>query len=67
MNIIGGYQDTRTNNEDIALTPYLYGVFVKGDIIKVFGFGLCWGYYSIYVGLGFNLPKEHRGFKILNN
>lgn len=48
---IGGFQDTRTNKEDFALTPYLFGVWATGKIIKVRGIGICWGYYSIYLGL----------------
>ena len=65
MRIIGGYQDTRTNEEDFALTPYLFGVFVRGEIIKVYGIGLCWGFYSVYIGVGFNIPKDYKSFQIL--
>ena len=61
---IGGFQDTRTNKEDFALTPYLFGVCVTGEIIKVRGIGICWGYYSIYLGLGWNIPKEYPSFKV---
>ena len=35
IRIIGGYQDTRSNKEDIALTPYLFGVYVNGEILKM--------------------------------
>lgn len=62
VRIIGGYQDTRSNNEDIALTPYLFGVYVNGEILKVRGIGLCWLYYSVYIGLGLNIPKGVPGF-----
>lgn len=62
IRIIGGYQDTRTNKEDIALTPYLFGVYVNGEILKVRGIGLCWLYYSVYIGFGLNIPKEAPGF-----
>jgi len=65
MRIIGGYQDTRLNKEDFAITPYLFGVYVNGSIIKVFGLGLCWGFYSAYLGLGFNIPKETPSFIII--
>lgn len=57
MRIIGGFQNTKTNSEDFALTPYLFLVKMNGKIIKVFGIGICWGFYSIYFGLGFNIPK----------
>jgi hypothetical protein len=49
--IIGGYQNTRTNKEDFALTPYLFSVWVTGEIIKVRGVGICWGHHSVYLGL----------------
>jgi hypothetical protein len=32
-----GFQDTRTNKEDFALTPYLFTVWVTGKIIRVWG------------------------------
>jgi hypothetical protein len=57
MRLQGGFQDTRKNNEDFALTPYLFSVWVTGQIISIYGIGLCWGYYSIYIGFGFNIPK----------
>ena len=62
IRIIGGYQDVRTNKEDIALTPYLFGVYVNGEILKVRGIGLCWLYYSVYIGFGLNIPKGASGF-----
>jgi hypothetical protein len=58
MRLQGGFQDTRKNNEDFALTPYIFVVSFTGEIISVYGLGLCWGYYSIYFGLGFNIPKK---------
>ena len=63
MRIQGGFQDTRTNNEDFALTPFLFLVWISGQVISVYGFGLCWGYYSIYFGLGFNIPKNFPHFR----
>ncbi len=63
---IGGFQDTRTNKEDFAITPYLFGVWVTGEIIKVRGLGICWGYYSVYLGLGWNIPKNYPTFKVLS-
>ena len=66
MNLIGGYQNTKINQEDFALTPYLFIVFVKAKIIKVYGFGLCWGYHSAYIGIGFGMPKKYSGFRTLN-
>ena len=66
MKIISGFQDTRTNKEDFAITPYLFGVWVSGKIIKVYGIGLCWGFYSIFVGIGFNIPKGYSGFRVIS-
>ena len=63
---IGGFQDTRTNKEDFALTPYLFSVWVIGEVIKVRGIGICWGYYSVYFGLGWNIPPNYPSFKVLS-
>jgi len=65
MRIIGGYQNTKVNGEDLAITPYLFGVWVNGKIIKVFGIGICWFFYSFYIGIGFNIPKKYPSFKTL--
>ncbi len=63
MKIISGYQDTRTNKEDFAITPYLFGVWLNGERIKVYGIGVCWGFYSLFIGIGFNIPKEYPTFR----
>lgn len=63
---VGGFQDTRNNGEDFALTPYLFGVWINGEIIKVSGLGICWGYYSVYLGLGWNIPKNYPNFIMLS-
>lgn len=65
MKILSGFQDTRLNKEDFALTPYLFGVFVTEIKIKVYGIGICWGFYSFYIGIGFGIPKGYGGFRIL--
>lgn len=62
MKIIGGFQDTRSNAEDFALTSYLFLVVNKGVAIKVYGLGLCWGYYAAFLGFGINLPKGFPAF-----
>lgn len=62
MRLIFGTQDTRNNNEDFALTPYLFFVKHIGKVIRVYGIGICWGYFSGYIGIGFNLPKGHPTF-----
>lgn len=64
MRIIGGYQNTKTNNEDFAITPYLFGVKMFGKEIKVIGFGICWGHASVYLGVGFGVPKDYPSFKV---
>jgi len=65
MRIIGGYQNTKLNKEDFALTPYLFTVYVKGKIIQIYGLGICWGFYSVYIGIAFNLPKKYPSFTAL--
>jgi len=55
IKLLFGYQDTRTNKEDMALTPYIFLVCVNEES-KAYGFGLCWFYCSIYVAVGFNIP-----------
>jgi hypothetical protein len=64
IRLMSGFQDTRSNQEDFAITPYLFGVYVKIDKPSVYGFGICWGFYSIYFGLGFNIPKGFPLFMI---
>lgn len=64
--IVSGFQDTRENKEDFAITPYLFGVWVTGNEIKIRGIGICWGWYSFYIGIGTNIPNEYPTFKILN-
>lgn len=56
----------RTNGEDFALTPYVFTVYVtslfeqnKG---KIFGIGLCWGFWSIFIGIGIDIPKSYPFF-----
>ena len=63
--IIGGFMDTRTNKEDFALTPYLFGVLTIGKIAQVYGIGICWGWHSVYVALGKNIPKNYPSFKVI--
>jgi len=33
MKIVGGYQNTRLNNEDFAITPYLFGVYLSFSVV----------------------------------
>jgi hypothetical protein len=65
MRLIAGFQDTRLNKEDFAITPFLFGVCATLGIVSVYGIGLCWGYYSVYIGFGFGIPKDYPTFKIL--
>lgn len=62
MRIISGYQNTKDNKEDLALTPYLFLVNGNFPIVKVYGFGLCWLHYSFYIALGINVPKHFKFF-----
>jgi len=66
IRLISGYMNTRLNNEDFALSPYIFIVYHKGGKLKVFGIGLCWGFHSIHISLGVNLPKEYPTFKVHN-
>ena len=67
MRILFGYQNTKTNGEDMALTPYLFRVFMHGVVVKIYGIGLCWFYHSFYIAIGFNVPKEFPTFKVLKS
>lgn len=51
MNIATGFQDTRVNNEDMALTPYLFLVKAKAEKTTCLGIGLCWIYYAAFIGV----------------
>lgn len=64
MRIMGGYQDTRTNNEDFALTPFLFGIFVKKA--KLVGIGICWGWWSLSIGIALSLPKQIKSFHVFS-
>jgi hypothetical protein len=65
MKLLTGFQDTRSDGEDFAITPYIFGVYMRGRKIRVYGLGLCWGFYSIYIGLGFNIPKGFPFFTVI--
>lgn len=58
MRLVYGYQSTKKNEEDFAITPYLFSVFVYRKVLKIFGIGFCWGWASFYIGLGFGVPKN---------
>ena len=61
--LIFGFQDTRGNKEDFALTPYLFLIDVKGDFFKrILGLGICWGYYAVYISVGINVPPTTKTF-----
>jgi hypothetical protein len=61
--IATGWQNTRENNEDFAITPYLFLVIPqKPNKYKTYGFGLCWGSKAVFVSYSFNVPKETKFF-----
>jgi hypothetical protein len=62
--ILIGFMDTRSNEEDLALTPYIGLVYSKGRICQVYGLSFTWFYYSLYIALAINLPKKYPNFKI---
>ena len=53
--------DTRTNKEDFALTPFLFGICTQNA--KILGLGVCWGWWSFHIGIAFNLPKQIKRFQ----
>lgn len=63
--IIAGFQNSNRDGEDFALTPFLHTIYVNRENIKIYGVALCWGWYSVYVALGINLPKECPTFMML--
>lgn len=52
MTILHGYQDTRNNSVDFALTPFLFLVYKNGF---AYGLGLCWGYGAYFIAFS---PKS---------
>ena len=64
MRIIGGYQDTRDNKEDFALTPFLFSVYKakNKNLFSVYGIGFCWGWTAMFIGIAFKLPKHIPSF-----
>ena len=63
MRILINMQDTRTNGEDFAITPFLFGVWHNGSPIKLYGIGLCWGFYAVGISIGINVPEKYPTFK----
>ena len=66
MTLVGGYQDTRTNHEDFAITPFLFLVWLNNERFKIYGLGICWGFHSTYLGIATKLPKGYPKFINLN-
>lgn len=63
LKVVSGYQNTRNHNHDFAITPFIFGVYSKPP--KIYGLGVQWGWYAIYLGVGFNVPKGYGGFKVI--
>ena len=66
--LIAGLQDTRINNEDFAITPYLFLVKTKGEYnfggeFNIYGIGICLFYWAVFIGIGFNVPKTMKFFR----
>lgn len=60
MKVLYGYQDIRTNNEDLVLTPFLGRVLVKNKYgCSIYGLSITWLYHCFHVSLGFNLPENY--------
>ena len=62
IKVIFGYRNTSLDDEDIAITPYLFLVKTKVSKSKIIGIGFCWIEYSFYVAIGINLPKNYPNF-----
>jgi hypothetical protein len=60
--IIFGYRSTKLDNEDLALTPYLFLVKAKIEKSKIIGIGFFWIEYSFYIALGCNIHKMYPTF-----
>ena len=56
--------DTRTNKEDFVLTPFLFGIHAKKA--KLIGIGICWGWWSLSIGIAFALPKGIKSFQVFS-
>ena len=68
VKLICGFKDTRKNNEDFSLTPYLFCVYSNDEKkIKVYGLGICWGYYSVFLCLATGTPKGYPFLSVLPN
>ena len=66
VRLMGGFLDTRTQQEDFALTPYIGLVYVNiPKSVKVIGISFTWGYYCVHLSLGFNIPKEYPLFRVI--
>ena len=63
--LIGGYQNTKLNKEDFAITPFLFVVCVNLVLISIKGIGICWGHHAVYIGIGFGIPDNYPRFKNL--
>lgn len=66
LRILGGYQNTKDNKEDLAITPYLFLVSVNIKTtkkIRIYGIGICWIHYSFYIGIGINVPRIYPSFR----
>jgi hypothetical protein len=60
--LVTGHMDTRSDGEDFALTPYLSSVNAKYNKGIIKGVALTWGYKSIFLALGINIPKNYPTF-----
>ena len=66
VNFLSGYQNTKKNGEDFALTPYLFLVNGQNYESKCLGIGICWGYYGFFIAFATNIPKGFPFFKKYN-
>lgn len=54
--ITSGWQNTKDNGEDFAITPYVFSVIpANPNKYKTYGFGLCWGRLAIFIAYSFNI------------
>jgi hypothetical protein len=54
-----------SKDKPFAITPYLIGAFFKRGKMTIFGLGIGWGYYSIMLSIGLNVPKHLKSFNVI--
>ena len=64
VKLLFAVQNTKWNDEDFALTPFIFTPFSRTHDVTFIGIGLCWGHYAGAVCLAFNVPKKFPMFRV---